>query len=71
MSTRTLFEFNHDMTHKIQDNPSRFATLLIMYLNGASHEDAEELERFGLKRAWWGHHSTERSVVTKHETIKL
>lgn len=71
MSVRTIFEFNHDYTWKIEHDPAKFAIDLVRYLNSGSDEDCERLERYGIRRAWWGHHTTERKVVTKHSETEL
>lgn len=72
MSIRTIFEFNHDFAHKITDDPEQFVRDLMYYLGSASDENADVLElRYGIRRAWWGHHSDERKVVTKYSEIEL
>lgn len=72
MSTRTIFEINHDFAYKIDDEPEYFLALLRQYLRSADEEHAEALRlHFGLKRAWCGHHSTERRVVSPHSDVKL
>ena len=71
MSTRTIFEINHDMWTEIKDNPEQFVEDLQRYLGSAGTEEAERLERYGIQRAWWGHHSDDRKVVTKYSETKL
>jgi hypothetical protein len=71
MSIRTIFEINHDYAHKIDNEPEAFLTILRHYLNSGSKREAEALELYGLRRAWCGHHSTERRVVTAHDDVKL
>ncbi len=72
MSVRTIFEFNHDYAIEIERDPEAFVALLLRYLNSANSETADELRiRYGITRAWWGHHSTERRVVTKYEDKQL
>ena len=69
MSTRTIFEINHDMAREIERNPQSFLRDLDRYLGSASQENAERLERYGIRRAWWGHHSDERKVVSKYDEV--
>lgn len=70
MGTRTIFEFNHDLAHRIEDAPQAFAEAVMDYLRGASPEAAEKLELFGVRRHWWGSSYDKRKIVTKHdETI--
>ena len=71
MSIRTIFEFNHDYVHKIKEDPEGFLRALEYYLNSASQREADALELFGVRRAWMGHHSTERKVATQHSEYKL
>lgn len=71
MSVRSIFEFNHDYTHKIKGDPDAFLAALRTYLNSANEKNAEALEPFGMRLAWWGHHSDERRVVTKYADTSL
>jgi hypothetical protein len=71
MSTRTIFEINHDTAFMIERNPDSFVRDLGAYLSSASGENAKRLERYGFRRAWWGHHSDERRVVSQHDDVKL
>jgi hypothetical protein len=71
MSIRSIFEINHDYTHEIERDPEIFLQRLLRYLGSASEESALPLERYGLRLAWWGHHSEERRVVTKYQDVKL
>lgn len=58
MSIRTLFEFNHDLSHKIEAERTVFTELLGRYMRSGSAEDAEDLERFGLRFMGSRHHSS-------------
>lgn len=71
MSTRTIVEINHDFAHMIEKNPDSFVRDLMRYLGSAGEDNAARLERYGIRLAWWGHHSDERAVVTKYETKTL
>lgn len=71
MSIRSIFEINHDYAHEIERDPEMFLQRLLRYLGSASKESALPLERYGLRLAWWGHHSEERRVVTKYQDVKL
>lgn len=71
MSMRTIFEINHDYGHVIKDDPEAFADALRRYLNSGSKDEALPLERFGLRVAWFGHHSADRKVVAPHFEKKL
>lgn len=71
MSVRTIVELNHDYTHRIEQDPEAFVALLVRYLSSAGPDNAEPLERFGVRVAWWGHHSDERHVVTKYAKTTL
>lgn len=71
MSIRSIFEINHDYTHEIERDPEMFLQRLLRYLGSASEESALTLEKYGLRLAWWGHHSEERRVVTKYQDVKL
>lgn len=66
MGTRTIFEFNHDMAHRIDDAPEAFADAMKDYLRSASADAAEHLELFGVRRHWWGTSEEKRRVVTKN-----
>jgi hypothetical protein len=66
VSIRTIFEINHDYTHAIKANPEEFVALLTRYLNSAGDDAALPLERYGIRLAWWGHHSADRKVVSKY-----
>jgi hypothetical protein len=57
MSIRTLLEINHDFWGMIADHPEAFAAALNRYLASASREDAEALERYGVKVIGLRHHS--------------
>lgn len=56
MSQRTLFEVNHDLTHKIEAEKTVFVELLGRYLRSGSPTDAEDLERFGIRFFGRRHH---------------
>ena len=71
MSTRTIFEINHDLANRIDEDPDGFLHALRMYLNSASNDRTEALTRYGFKRAWWGHHSAHRRIVTEYDDVKL
>lgn len=62
MSNRTLIEINHDLWHKIKENPLRFAGDVIRYLGSGSPECAEQLERYGLRVFGMRHHSDEYEI---------
>lgn len=66
VGTRTIFEFNHDMAHRIDDAPEAFADAVKDYLRSASTEAADRLELFGVRRHWWGSSYDHRKLVTKH-----
>lgn len=57
MSNRTLFEFNHDYAHKIEGNQESFCRALGQYLNSGSPENADALERYGVRCFGMRHHS--------------
>jgi hypothetical protein len=71
MSTRSIFEINHDFAGEIARYPEEFIEALTRYLNSASAEAAEELRCFGMARSWTGHHSDQRKVVTRYNEVKL
>lgn len=62
MSNRSLFEFNHDSAHKIAKEPRVFAELMDRYTKSGSPEDAEDLERFGVRLFGMRRHSDEFSI---------
>lgn len=57
MSNRTLLEINHDLWHRIKEDPAQFASVLTRYLGSASADTAEPLERFGIRVFGMRHHS--------------
>lgn len=57
MSNRTLIELNHDFTHYVEGEPEAFARALAAYARSASKENAEKLERWGVKVFGMRHHS--------------
>ena len=57
MSVRSLFEFNHDQTHIIEDNPQAFVRELVEYLRTGSEREVENLEHFGLRFHGQRHHA--------------
>lgn len=57
MSMRSLIEFNHDYTHKLDDGRA-FLDALDSYLKSGSRDRAEELERFGVRVLGIRHHSS-------------
>lgn len=71
MSVRTIVEINHDFWGEIKDDPEAFVRDLLRYIGSADTENAERLERYGMRRAWWGHHSDERKIVTKYSEHPL
>ena len=71
MSIRTIVEINHDFGHQIERNPEAFLRALRHYINSTSERNGAELERFGVRVAWSGHHSDDRKVVTKFATVDL
>ncbi len=72
MSIRSIVEFNHDYTHKIEEDPEAFVAALGRYLGSASEITAEPLQiKYGMRIAWSGHHSSDRKVVTKYDETDL
>ena len=67
MGTRTIFEINHDLAHRIDDAPEAFSEAVSDYLRSASPEAAERLELFGMRRHWWGSSYDKRKLVTKFD----
>lgn len=65
------FEAGRDHQLKIEGDPNKFVRDLVQYLNSGSERDAERLESYGIRRAWWGHHSEKRKVVTMHGEQEL
>jgi hypothetical protein len=55
VSNRTLIEINHDFCHAL-DHP-KFLRDLRRYLNSASRETADALERYGVRVIGMRHHS--------------
>lgn len=55
MSNRSLIEFNHDFAG---DLSVEFVAALRRYLNSASRESAEGLERYGVRVVGMRHHSS-------------
>lgn len=55
MSLRSLIEINHDFTHRLERD--EFVEALTRYLCSGSRQNAEDLERFGLKVIGMRHHS--------------
>lgn len=54
MSIRSLFEINHDFTHRLDDG---FMDTLRRYLASGDRESAEHLERYGFRFVAQRHHS--------------
>lgn len=54
MSNRTLIEINHDHAHRLDEG---FLEALGRYLASASRENAEGLERYGVRVLGMRHHS--------------
>ena len=54
MSIRTLIEINHDYTARDSDG---LLAALQLYLNSASREHAEALERYGIRVIGMRHHA--------------
>lgn len=72
MSARTLIEINHDYGHRIDDHPDRFLEALGAYIRSGSCDDAEGLERFGVRVFGVRHHAdsfgpTTLARLMKHE----
>lgn len=63
MSNRSLFEFNHDYSHRIEDDPEGFIEAIQNYLKGGDKQAANQLKKYGLK--WFGmrHHSDKYDVT--------
>ena len=57
MSNRSLIEINHDFSHAIERDPYSFASAMCRYLGSASHENAKELQRYGVRVFGMRHHS--------------
>lgn len=57
MSNRTLFEVNHDHSHKIERDKEGFADALGRYLASGSDESAEALDHYGVRVFAMRHHS--------------
>jgi len=57
MSNRSLFEFNHDYSHRIETSPEEFVAALQAYLRAGDRDTAEVLERFGVRLFGMRHHS--------------
>lgn len=55
MSNRTLIELNHDLWDKME-GPA-FTNALQAYLRSANKDNAEDLERFGVRVFGTRHHS--------------
>src|SRR6185503_9308674 len=55
MSYRTLIEINHDFGP--QEDSIEFLTVLARYLRSANRDNAEALERFGVRVLGMRHHS--------------
>lgn len=58
MSNRTLLEFNHDLSYRIEEEPAQFLLAIgDMMRGGPSDRNRAALERYGVK--WYGqrHHS--------------
>ena len=71
MGTRTILEFNHDRAHDIERDPEGFMQALNYYLNSASQKNMERLERYGIRRVWWGSSYDQRKLVTPFGETKL
>lgn len=69
MSNRTIFEFNHDLAHRIAAEPRVFAELMDRYTRSGAREDAEDLERFGVRLLTIRHHSTPFTLTVSGETF--
>ena len=54
MSIRSLIEINHDFTHRLDES---FIDALERYLNSASAESADDLERYGVRVISLRHHT--------------
>lgn len=63
MSNRTIVEFNHDYTHKIDRDAVTFIRGLLNALRGGDRESWKALESFGVRQAIMAHHSDKRHVV--------
>ncbi len=62
MSNRTLIEINHDYAHKIEGNQESFCRALGLYLNSGNRENADQLERYGVRVFGMRHHSDGFSI---------
>ena len=54
MSNRTLIEINHDFSHRLD---VEFLATIDRYLASGSRDDAEALERYGVRVIGMRHHS--------------
>lgn len=62
MSNRTLVEINHDLTHRMKDDPVGFVADLRAYLGAASPRTARALERYGIRVIGMKHHSDPHTI---------
>jgi hypothetical protein len=62
MSNRTIIEINHDMSHKIRDNPAAIGEEIAEYTRSVSHESADRLRRYGINVLGTVHHSDKISI---------
>lgn len=67
MSNRTIIEINHDCYSKI--NSVGFLDAIASYINSGSREDADDLERFGVRVFGMRHHSDPFSVTVSGQTF--
>lgn len=68
MSTRSLFEINHDKTAEIMRHPAEFARAVLDYVASVGERQADALKRYGFERLWCRHHSENYEI--KYGTFK-
>jgi hypothetical protein len=79
MSTRTLIEINHDLLHRLQDDPSIMARILSdlgsTRYNGElnrANEKGQPLDiGCGVHLVMQRHHSDDITVKTRHTKVRL
>jgi hypothetical protein len=57
MSNRSLFEINHDLSHRIRARPMDFACDMAAYLASGSPRTAAVLAQYGIRVIGMRHHS--------------
>lgn len=63
MSTRSLFEINHDIAAgEIMRHPAEFTHALLDYLASAGERQADALKRYGFARLGRRHHTEDFEI---------